>query len=151
MMSDEIRAFDIRTNAEWQRLGWTAENRPTVTVDRSLVPEKFLHLIPFVERWGINCDVMRGDYFEKQSRTDIEQFYHAVLPHWEALNAWVDAPPGTEAKLDFTLMLKAWSEAVPPPSPEELSARHRARAQEREARRKHWRQVSSKPLVDRKT
>ncbi len=148
-MSDGIHAFDIHTNADWQRLGWTAENRPTVSVNRNLVPEHFQHLIPYVERWGINCDVMRGDYFEKQSRTDIDQFYHAVLPHWEALNAWVDAPPRTQAKLDFTLMLKAWSEALPPPSPEEMSARHRASAQAREARRQSWRQTAHQPLDDR--
>ena len=149
-MSDEIRAFDIRTNAEWQHLGWTAENRPTLTVDRSLVPEQFQHLIPYVERWGINCDVMRGDFFEKQSRTDIDQFYHAILPHWESLNAWIDAPPRTQAKLDFMLMLKAWTEAVPPPSPEELSARQRARVHEREAKRQSWRQTARQPINDRK-
>ena len=149
-MSDETHAFDIRTNAEWQRLGWTAENRPKVMVDHSLVPQHFLHLIPYVERWGINCDVMRGDYFEKQPRTDIGQFYHAVLPHWEALNAWVDAPPRTQAKLAFMLMLKAWSEAAPPASSEELGALHRERAQAREARRQSWRQAARESLDDRK-
>jgi hypothetical protein len=144
-MSDEIHPFDIRANAEWQRLGWTAESRPPVTVDRSDVPEQFQHLIPYVERWGINCDVIRGDYFEKQPRADIKRFYQAVLPHWEALNTWVDIPPRSQAKLDFMLMLKAYSEAVPPPSPEEIETRRRARVEEREARRKHWKDVSRNP------
>jgi hypothetical protein len=147
-MSDEIHPFDIRTNAEWQRLGWTGENRPTVTVNRSEVPEPFQHLIPYVERWGINCDVTRGDYFDQQPRADIDQFYNAVLPHWDALKSWVDEPPRTDAKLNFMLMLKAYSEAVPPPSPEEIAAIHRRWAEEREAKREHWRQIARKSQND---
>jgi len=53
------------------------------------VPEQFRHLIPYAERWGIDCDVRRGDYFDKQSASDINDFYAAVKPHWEALNAWI--------------------------------------------------------------
>jgi len=42
-MSDEIQPFDIRTNAEWQRLGATAENRPTFVINQAEVPDRFRH------------------------------------------------------------------------------------------------------------
>ena len=141
MNDDEIHLYDIRTNEEWRRLGATAENRPTITVNRADVPEQFQHLIPYVERWAIGCDVIRGDYFDKQPQADIDAFYQAVLPHLDALNKWVDTLPRNDAKLDFITMLKAHCEATPPPSPDEIAEIHRRRAAEREAKRKYWKDV----------
>ncbi len=141
MSSDEIKLYDVRTNAEWQRLGYTAENRPKVTLTSSDVPESFRHLIPFVERWAIGCDVIRGDYFSKQPQADIDAFYQAVLPHLDALNEWVDTLPRSDAKLDFLTMLKAHCEATPPPPPEQIAETHRRWAAEREAKRKYWKDV----------
>lgn len=143
-MDNAPQESDIRTNAEWKRLGWTAENRPIVTVNPGDVPEQFRHLIPYVERWAISCDVRRGDYFDKQPPADIDDFYQTIRPHWEALNAWVDQPPPSDAKTNFMVMLKAYSEAHPPPSPEEITARHQSWADERAARRQHWREVARK-------
>jgi hypothetical protein len=117
-MPDEPKPFDIRTNAEWQRLGLTAESAPRFQIDESEVPERFRHLIPYAERWGIDCDVRRGDYFDKQSASDINDFYQAVKPHWEALNAWIDEGKVAGAKLPFSFMLKAYCEAAPPLPPE---------------------------------
>jgi hypothetical protein len=141
MPQDKIKSYDVRTNAEWQSLGFTAENRPTVTVTVSDVPESFRHLIPFVERWAIGCDVIRGDYFSKQPQVDVDAFYQAVLPHLDALNAWVDTLPCSDAKIQFLTMLKADCEATPPPPPEQIAATHRRWAAEREAKRKHWKDV----------
>ena len=141
MSDDEIRQYDVRTNAEWQRLGFTAENRSTISVTLSVVPETFRHLIPFVERWAISCDVTRGDYFSKQPQSDVDAFYQTVLSHLDALNQWVDTPPRTDAKLNFLIMLKAHCEATPPPSPEEIAETHRSRAAEREAKKKYWKDV----------
>ena len=141
MSHDEIKPYDVRTNAEWQRLGFTAENRPSISVTVSDVPESFRHLIPFVERWAINCDVTRGDYFSKQPQTDIDAFYQVVLPHLNALSQWVHTPPQTEAKIDFLTMLKAHCEATPPPPPEQIAETHRRWAAEREAKRKYWKDV----------
>ncbi len=117
-MPDEPKPFDVRTNAEWQRLGWTADSWQPYKVDESRVPEQFRPLIPFVVRWAIDCDVRRGDYFDKQPAKDIEEFYAAVTPHWEALNRWVDEPPLEGPKIPFMVMLKAYCEAAPPLPPE---------------------------------
>lgn len=148
MSDDKIKLYDVRTNAEWQRLGFTAENRPTISVTPSDVPEELRHLIPFVEHWAISCDVTRGDYFVKQPQAAIDAFYQTVFPHLDALNQWVDTLPRTDAKLHFLIMLKAHCEATPPPSPEQIAETHGRRAAEREAKRKHWKDVyerSKKP------
>jgi hypothetical protein len=141
MPQDKIKLYDVRTNAEWQSLGFTAESRPTVTVTPSDVPESLRHLIPLVERWAIGCDVIRGDYFSKQPQADIDAFYQAVLPHLDALNEWVDTLPRNDAKIQFIAMLKAHCEATPPPPPEQIAEVHRRRAAEREAKRKYWKDV----------
>jgi hypothetical protein len=117
-MSDEkIKPYDVRTYDEWKKLGATAESRDYFTVEEESVPAKFRSLIPYVVRWAINCDVRRGDYFEKQPEADIADFYHTVTPHLEALNRWVDEPPFEGPKIAFLTMLKAYSEAVPLPPP----------------------------------
>lgn len=141
MPNDEVKLYDVRTNAEWQRLGFNAENRPTISVVSSDVPEAFRHLIPFVERWAISCDVIRGDYFSKQPQADIDVFYQTVVPHLHALNQWVNTLPRTDAKLDFLIMLKAHCEAAPLPSPEDIVEIRQRWAAEREAKRKYWKDV----------
>ena len=54
--------------------GFNAENRPTIVVVSSEVPEHLVSLIPYVERWGIPRDVTRGDYFDRQSDGHITIF-----------------------------------------------------------------------------
>jgi hypothetical protein len=117
-MSDEkIKLYDIKTNAEWKTLGVTAETRTYFTIEEELVPVQLRHLIPYAVQWAISCDVRRGDYFDTQSPEDIAEFYRAVTPHLDALNQWVDEPPFEGPKIAFLIMLKAYSEAVPPPPP----------------------------------
>lgn len=141
MSSDKIKINDVRTNAEWQRLGHSAENRPTVTVAASEVPEVLRHLIPIVERWAISCDVIRADYLSKQPQADIDAFYQTILPHLEALNEWIDTLPRSDAKIQFLAMLKAHSEAAPPPPAEQIAETHRRWVAERKAKRKYWKDV----------
>jgi hypothetical protein len=111
----EIRLYDVKTDAEWRQLGFTAESRTYSEIEEKKVPEQFRALIPHAVRWSISCDVRRGDYFEKQPAEDIANFYRAVTPHLDALNRWVDELPFEEPKITFLIMLKAYSEAVPIP------------------------------------
>lgn len=118
MDSDEIREFDIRTNAEFRRLGFTAESRPVIHIEPQEVPATLRHLIPLAERWAIACDVRRGDYFDKQPEKDIRDFWVAVKPHCKEINEWLDSMPAStkewpEAAIHFMYMLKAHSEAIP--------------------------------------
>lgn len=144
MNHDEIHLYDIRTNEEWKWLGAVAKNRPTIKVNPAEVPEGFRHLIPYVERWAIGCDVTRSDYMDEQPQEDVHDFYQSVLPFRDAIHNWALEPPRAEAKTFFIIMLAAHCEACPPPSPEEIAAMHRRRAEEREAKRQHWREVIRK-------
>src|SRR4051794_24333229 len=114
MSDEEIKLYNIKTNAEWQKLGVNAESRTYFTIEEEMVPVQFRSLIPYAVRWAISCDVRRGDYFEKQSPEDIADFYRAVTPQLDALNRWVDEPPFEVPKTAFLIMLKAYSEAAPP-------------------------------------
>jgi len=119
MESDKIKLYDVRTNAEFRRLGFTAESRPVIHVDPQEVPASLRDLVPLAERWAIACDVRRGDYFEKQPEEDIRNFWVAVQPHCQEINNWLDSMPSStkawpRAAIHFMYMLKAHSEATPP-------------------------------------
>ena len=85
--------------------------------------------------------MIRGDYFSKRPHADVDAFYRAVLPHLDAPNDWVGTLPHSDAKIQFLTMLKAHSEATPPPSPEQIAETRRRWAAEREANKKHWKDV----------
>ena len=113
--SKNTKPFDIHTNAEWRKLGFTAENRPKISVVPSEVPEQFHCLIPYAERWAIRCDDTRGDYFEKQLKPDIRDFFYAVEPYGDAIEKWMfsfgDVSDWPKAADHFMYMLKAQAEA----------------------------------------
>ena len=125
MESNEFKIGEVRTHGEWRRLGVTAEARPVIKIAPQQVPPSLSHLIPFVERWAIGCDVMRRDYFEKQPEADIRYFWTAVCPYLDAVNQWLDSLPEStlewpEAATHFLCMLKAHGEAMPPEEVEKL-------------------------------
>jgi hypothetical protein len=109
-MSDTRREFDVRTNAEWEKLGWTAASVPKIEVDATRVPPEFHLLIPYVEQWAISCDVRRGDYYDKQKKEDRIAFHRAVATVEKSLWDWIDTPPFEGAKLQFHTMMKAYGE-----------------------------------------
>jgi hypothetical protein len=115
MKSKDIKPFDIHTNAEWRKLGFTAENRPKISIVSSQVPQQFQCLIPYAERWAIHCDVTRHDYFEKQPKGDLCDFFHAVEPYGDAVEKWMfsfgKVSDWPEAAVHFMYMLKAQAEA----------------------------------------
>jgi len=110
-----------------------AENRPYFKVNPDDVPETLRGVIPYVERWAIPCDVTRGDYFDKQPEQDVADFYNAVLPFRDGINAWLDDQPKnvadwSDAAIHYMYFLKAHAEAYQP-TEEELQARAERHAQ----------------------
>ena len=84
-------------------------------VEPSEVPSHLQDLIPFVERWGINCDVTRHDYFDKQPVEDVRDLARTIGRRQEEINAWLDSIPEdgrTEAYYQFLCLLVAWNEAA---------------------------------------
>ena len=114
--------------------GMNAENRPSVHLVATEVPEDLRDLIPIVERWAISCDVTRGDYFARQSDSDIAKFYESVLPMVDRINSWLDGMPKDvvewpDAAVHFMDMLKSHSDAYQPTD------------EETEAGKKHWQET----------
>ncbi len=113
--------------------GMNADNRPYFKVVADDVPKSLRELIPYVERWAIPCDVTRGDYFEKQLEQDVADFYHAVLPFTDQINAWLDEQSDdvadwSDAAVHYMYFLKAHAEAYQP-TEEELQARAKRHAE----------------------
>lgn len=113
--------------------GMNAENRPYFKVVADDVPESLRELIPCAERWAIPCDVTRGDYFSQQPEQDVAEFYHAVLPFTDQINAWLDEQSDdvaewSDAAVHYMYFLKAHGEAYQP-TEEEIRARDERHAE----------------------
>ncbi|NVJ60086.1 MAG: hypothetical protein HWE27_06845 [Gammaproteobacteria bacterium] len=113
----KAKEFDIHTNQEWiEEYGFNAENRPIIKVNPNEVPKKFIRLIPYVEKWGIPCDLKRGDFFDKQPQKDIDEFAKVIQEFEEEINEWLDVELNQEfdnvieAAWQFMYMMKAYSE-----------------------------------------
>ncbi len=78
---------------------------------------------------------------EKQPKSDVAEFYSHVQPHRETIYEWAFQEPQTEAKDLFIIMLAAHCEAAPQPTPEEIAEIRRKDAEERDAKRKYWRET----------
>jgi hypothetical protein len=119
--------------------GRNAANRPTIRVDPEEVPVRLRHLIPYVERWAIPCDVTRIDYFDAQPAEDVVDLWRAVLPHRDALETWIeghghDVRTWPEAVGSFLYLLKAHDEARP-----QWPGQRAALEQRHSAQQRRWR------------
>jgi hypothetical protein len=118
-----------------------AANRPTIVVNSDEVPEGLRLLIPYVERWAIPCDVTRLDYFDQQPEVDIAAFWEELLPHEEAIGAWLDSlgqdiSVWPDAAVHFVYLLKAHNDAYQPSEDEKkaFQAKEKAWAHEQSRR-----------------
>ncbi len=100
-----------------EKYGLYAENRRIITINPAEVPEDLRIMIPYAERWGINCDITRGDYIDKQPEADVRDMARVVSEYQKRINSWLDAmpddvkawPPAAEP---FLFLLAAWCEAA---------------------------------------
>ena len=115
MEDDERREFNIGPSAEMKaKYGWHAESRPVIRVEISEIPANLVDLIPVIERWAIQCDITRHDYFEKQSSADVRDLARTVGRRTAEINAWLDSLTDNRPKAadHFMFLLKAWCEAA---------------------------------------
>ena len=106
--------FDVTSGKELrEKYGLTAENRPTIRLNASLVPVHFRQWIPLAERWGIGDDLIRDDCVHKATSDELRQLlafgdaYDAVLTDWLA-GPDADSPPFSEEYIAFTCLGMAW-------------------------------------------
>jgi hypothetical protein len=141
MSKRPLKPYDIYpSHVLRDEYGMNAANRPTIVVNEAEVPEALRPLIPYVQRWAIACDVTRCDYFDQQPQEDIAAFWHAVLPHVDAVNQWLDAQgkdvtTWSEAAVHFLYLLRAHSAAYQPTEAEKQARQERFAAWEHRQKR----------------
>lgn len=95
-----------------KKYGLTAENRLTIRLDPTQVPDPLRHLIPMAERYGISDDLIRADLVAKTSQSDMSELRLIVQQHDALIDDWLagpaaDAPPFSEEYIAFTCMRMA--------------------------------------------
>lgn len=97
-----------------KKYGLYAENRPVIEIDASSVPEHLRDLIPMAEKWGIGDDIIRGDYVEKATEEDKQQFAARLKGRTFTVEVWVhsfESGQMSEAAVHFMYMLIALDES----------------------------------------
>ena len=89
---NDSNPYRVTTVGELRREGFTAANRPTITLDPSRVPVSLHPLIPLAERWGIADEVIRDDVFSQGSASEIQHLTTMLREHDDALDAWLGGP-----------------------------------------------------------
>ena len=114
-MSSDDR-FEIASGADLQkRYGLTAENRPTIRLESSLVPEPFRRWIPLAEQWGIGDDLIREDCVMEATTQELQDLlkfdYENVLDAWLA-GPEAKSPNPTNEYIAFSCLGMAWDYAA---------------------------------------
>lgn len=111
---DEEPHFEVGRAGDLRRKhGLTAENRPTIRLDPTRIPEQFRSWIPLAERWGIGDDLIREDCVVKASLAELEELlsfgsvYDAMLTEWLA-GPESFSPDPTEEYVAFSCLGMAW-------------------------------------------
>jgi hypothetical protein len=82
-------------------------------LDFSLLPEVLQHLAPLIARYAESDDVGRAELLASASVDDLRELSASVDPHWDAINAFLDAnmqPPGPGQEV--ALALDSFSQAA---------------------------------------
>jgi hypothetical protein len=91
-MSEEDE-FEVLPAGEMQKkYGLYAENRPTISLNPSNVPEALRHLIPLAEQFGIADDLIRADVVRKTPPEEVERMRKTVFDHDDAFDVWLAGP-----------------------------------------------------------
>ena len=85
--------FEVLPTGEMRaKYGLTAENRPTLRLDPTKVPESLRPLLRLAEWYGISDDLIRADVLAKTSPAELAVMQATVGAHDDALDAWLAGP-----------------------------------------------------------
>ena len=85
-----------------------------IEVDLALLPDDLRPLAPLIRRYAVSDDVERVARMEAASAKDRAELEQAAQPHWDAINAYLDAhieQAGTPEQ-DVALVLDAFAQAA---------------------------------------
>src|SRR5438132_1168785 len=85
--------FEVLPAGEMRaRYGLTAENRLTIRLDPTKVPERLRQLIPLVEQFGVSDDLIRQDVVSKTPPPELAAMRAVVKAHDGAFDEWLAGP-----------------------------------------------------------
>ena len=95
-----------------EKYGLTAGNRPTIKLASAKVPKSLRPLIPLAERFGISDDLIRTDYMNNVTATDLAELQRIVEENNDQLDEWLaghaaDGPTFSKEYIAFTCMRMA--------------------------------------------
>jgi hypothetical protein len=114
-MSDR-RDFEVASGRELrEKYGLTAENRPTIRLDASRVPEQLRRWLPLAERWGIADDLIREYCIAQATEQELDELL-AWNPDDATLEDWLAGPEAdskhvSEEYVAFTCLVMAYDSA----------------------------------------
>ncbi len=85
-----------------------------IEVDLTLLPDDLRPLAPLIRRYAAGDDVERGELLAAATPEERAELERAAQPHWDAINAYLDAHierPGTPEQ-DVALVLDAFAQAA---------------------------------------
>jgi hypothetical protein len=85
--------FEVLPAGEMRRkYGFTAANRPVITLDPTKVPPALQHLVPLAERFGVGDDLIRADIVAGTPAGELAAMQAAVNAHEGAFDDWLAGP-----------------------------------------------------------
>lgn len=98
-MAEDKPFFEVLPATEMrEKYDLYAENRSVIQLDAAKVPEKFRHLIPMAEKWGISDDLIREDMVDKASPQEIEELKKFIEEWDRPLDEWLAGPEAYESE-----------------------------------------------------
>jgi hypothetical protein len=85
-----------------------------IEVDLDLLPDDLRPLAPLIRRFSVSDDVERVERLEAASPEERAELERAAQPHWDAINAYLDAhieQTGTPEQ-DVACVLDAFAQAA---------------------------------------
>ncbi len=91
--------FEVLPAGEMRRkYGLYAENRPTIKLDPTNVPEPLRILIPLAEKFGVSDDLIRDDLFAKTPKEELEMLKRTFAQYDDKLDKWLAGPEANGPK-----------------------------------------------------
>lgn len=85
-----------------------------IEVDLELLPDDLRPLVPLIRRYSVSDDVKRAARVDAASPEERAELERAAQPHWDAINAYLDAHierTGTPEQ-DVAVVLDAFAQAA---------------------------------------
>ncbi len=82
-------------------------------LDFALLPDELRHLAPLIAKYAEGDDVDRSQLIVSASADELRELSTATDPHWDAINAFLDASMGEPGPAqDLALALDSFSQAA---------------------------------------